>query len=40
MRDDQVERIKLLSEEIADDMVKTASWQWELVLAQTRSAWE
>jgi len=24
MRDDQVERIKLLSEEIADDMVKTA----------------
>lgn len=25
MRDDQVERIKLLSEEIADDMIKTAS---------------
>lgn len=25
MRDDQVERIKLLSEEIADDMINTAS---------------
>ncbi|WP_168395973.1 hypothetical protein [Acinetobacter indicus] len=25
MRDDQVERIKLLSEEIADDMISTAA---------------
>lgn len=36
MRDDQVERIKLLSEEIADDMVKTAVMAMGIGLASNQ----